>query len=78
VHRPLPVVYPAQFGILNNVPWGGEITCGHNPWLLARLVDDLTVEADADGKERATSKERPKPDLSWIHNEAPRRMVHFS
>jgi hypothetical protein len=64
--------YPAQFGRLDNVPWGGEITCGHNPWLLARLVDDLTVEADADGKEHATWKERPKPDLSWIHNEAPR------
>lgn len=70
--------YPAQFGMLNNVLWGGEITCGHNPWLLARLVDELTVEADADGKERATWKERPKPDLSWIHNEALRRMVHSS
>ena len=28
----------------------GTIHCGHNPWLEARLVDDLRVEEDADGK----------------------------
>ena len=60
--------YPAKFGTLNGVTWEGEILCGHNPWLLARLVDDLIVERDQEGKERATWKERPKPDMSWTGN----------
>ena len=52
--------YLATFG-----PTTGEIHCGHNPWLYARCVDDLTVERDANGKEMVTWKERPKPNLSW-------------
>jgi hypothetical protein len=60
--------YPAQFGTLNGVPWEGEIICGHNPYLRARLVDDLSVEVEAEGKEKATWKERPKPNTDWIHN----------
>jgi hypothetical protein len=59
--------YPAKFGSLNGVPWQGEIECGHNPWLFARLVDDLWVEAGEDGKEGARWKERPKPDLRWMN-----------
>jgi len=62
--------YPAKFGTLNGVAWEGEIHCGPNPWLLARLVDDLIVERDQDGKERATWKERPKPDMSWTRDES--------
>jgi hypothetical protein len=58
--------YPAQCGILDGAPWEGEVTCSHNPWLFARLVDSIVVEPGADGKERATWKERPKPDLSWM------------
>ena len=29
----------------------GRIHCGHNPWLEASVVDDLRVEADAEGKD---------------------------
>src|SRR5271157_2366165 len=52
--------YPARFMTLNGVPWTVAIECGDNPFLLARLVDDFTVESDKDGKETPTWKERPK------------------
>ena len=61
--RPNP--YPAKFGTLDDVPWDGEIICGHNPYLRGRLVEDLTVQRDANGKETANWKERPKPDINW-------------
>ena len=35
-----------------------HIHCGHNPWLFARLVDDLRVEIDDDGVEMLKWKER--------------------
>jgi GNAT superfamily N-acetyltransferase len=57
--------YPARFMTLDGVPWHGEVHCGHNPFLFARLVDDLTVERVEGGKEKATWKERPKPDIMW-------------
>lgn len=63
--------YPAQFHTLDGVPWQGQIHCGHNPFLFARLVDDLAVERDAEGNERATWRERPKPDIV-------RRLAHPS
>jgi hypothetical protein len=54
--------YPATFGqTLDYHPWHGQISCGHHPFLFARIVDDLKIEQDADGNERATWKERPKP-----------------
>jgi hypothetical protein len=56
--------YPAQFATLNDVPWEGEIICGHNPYLRARLVDDLSIEVLAEDKEKATWKERPKPNTN--------------
>lgn len=57
--------YPAKFGSLQGAPWQGEIECGHNPWLFARLVDDLWVETGEDGIQEAHWSERPKPDISW-------------
>ena len=50
--------YPAEFVKLEGVPWEGEIHCGHNPYLRARLVDELTVRRDDDGKENASWKDR--------------------
>jgi hypothetical protein len=52
---------PATFMTFDGVPWTGQIHCGHNLFLLARLVDDLTVEKGADGGEEATWRERPRP-----------------
>ncbi len=57
--------YRAEFGKLAGVSWQGEIICGHNPWLRARLVDDLLIYRGEDGKEKAVWNERAKPDVSW-------------
>ncbi len=50
--------YPAQFGMTP-----GEVTCGHNPWLYARIVDQLQVERDEAGEEKLTWQppSRPRP-----------------
>jgi len=57
--------YPAEFGqTLDGSPWAGEIICGHNPFLHARLVDDLIVERNAEGKEKVLWKKRPRP-VGW-------------
>lgn len=49
--------YPAKFGDVGGVTYDGEITCGHNPFLAARLVDNL--KSDASGN--ITWHERPRP-----------------
>lgn len=54
--------YPAQFGITTDGhPWDGEITCGHNPHLYARLVDDLRFDETAGQRPTARWKERERP-----------------
>lgn len=52
--------YPAQFGEVygGGVRWTGEVTCGDNPWLRARLVDDLVIDED---HPQGAWKERPRP-----------------
>lgn len=49
--------YPARWGHLGRMPWYGEILCGHNPYLYARLVDNLRPV----GEEGVAWDERPKP-----------------
>ena len=34
--------YPVQRDTLKGVLWEGRMTCGHNPWLFARKVDNLS------------------------------------
>jgi hypothetical protein len=52
------IPYPARFGQTEDgEPWAGEIICGDDPFLKARLVDDLIVERDAGGQETAVWKE---------------------
>lgn len=50
--------YPTQYN-----GWKGEITCGHNPFLEAFLVDDLQVITDKNGKEKIIFKKRPRPKM---------------
>lgn len=50
--------YPAEFQILEGTQWRYDITCGHNPWLHARLVDNLIVEVGPDGEEIPTWTDR--------------------
>jgi hypothetical protein len=52
------VPFPAKFMDIEGVPWHVAIHCGDNPFLLARRVDDLIVNTDAEGKQGATWKER--------------------
>jgi hypothetical protein len=61
--------YPAVFGSVDGVQWPGQITCGHNPFLFARLVDDLQPARDEGGAEQATWKERPRPNLAWTRSD---------
>jgi len=58
--------YPATFDDIDGIPWQGRIRCGHNPWLEARLVDNLLVLQGANGDEELSWDERPNPDISWI------------
>jgi hypothetical protein len=49
--------YAAEFGAISGHRWTGEVICGHNPFLRARLVDDLLIDQD----NQATWVERPRP-----------------
>lgn len=61
--RPEDNPYPPEFGQLRGVTWKGQILCGHNPYLSARLVDELRVETADDGTETPVWEERPRPKL---------------
>jgi hypothetical protein len=50
--------YPAEFATIDGVRWMGQILSGHNPWLEARLVDNLMIEIDADQNEIASWTDR--------------------
>lgn len=53
--------YPAQFEIIDGIPWGGSIICGHNPWLHARKVRNLRVDnRTVAWQERIEEKEKVK------------------
>jgi hypothetical protein len=56
--------YPVQFGTLNKVTWLGQMTCGHNPYLYARLVNG--IRRDTGAPEGITWDERPPPNMSWL------------
>lgn len=53
--------YRAEFDWIGGVPWSGRIHCGHNPWLFARLVDNLRTSPGNDGDEEVHWAERPIP-----------------
>jgi hypothetical protein len=59
--------YPADFQTIDGVPCEGQIICGHNPWLHARLVDTLIIGTDGDGDETASWTDRyPVPEMREI------------
>ncbi|MFP6888323.1 MAG: hypothetical protein VCF07_00995, partial [Nitrospinota bacterium] len=55
--------YPAEFNKIKGVTWEGQIICGHNPYIYARLVEGLKVETDREGNENLKWNERPPPKL---------------
>jgi len=51
--------FKAKFIHNEGTPWPIPVVhCGDNPWLIARLVEDLTVERHEDGTETATWKDQ--------------------
>lgn len=55
--------YPAHYGNLRGVPWHGRITCGHNPYLYARLVSNVRLERKGNDS-IVVWDERPIPNPS--------------
>lgn len=66
--------YPAKYGSLevrtskdSGLPdrgtWRGQIICGGNPWLFARMVRDVVAYVDEEGREHLKWKERLHPAL---------------
>lgn len=53
--------YPAEYTRVNGVQWAVRITCGHNPFLLARPVKNLALHQEANGEEVLTWDEIPVP-----------------
>lgn len=58
--------YQTRYDDIQGIPWEGRLFCGHNPFLEARLVDNLYVVKDNEGNQKLIWDEREKPDLSWI------------
>ncbi len=58
--------YPARFSAIGRAPWAGQIFCGHNPFLFARLVEGLRAEGPDPGSRRLVWKDKPRPDLEWL------------
>jgi hypothetical protein len=58
--------YPAQFNSTNGARWLGQITCGHNPWLFARKVENLRIKDDNENEESVTWNELPMPNFPKI------------
>ncbi len=61
--------YQAQYA-------AGRISCGHNPFLEARLVDNVYVTKDFEGCEQLMWQDRKRPDMSWIHNKTNKNSEH--
>jgi hypothetical protein len=55
--NPYPAYYDTYRGA--NVTW--QILCGHNPWLHASLIEELRLEVEADGKQKLSWIEFPRP-----------------
>ena len=63
--------YPAEFMRIKGIKWTGQITCGDNPWLFARKVDNLLVVGDTDDEDSVVWDEIPKPDFDKLN-----RIIH--
>jgi hypothetical protein len=61
--------YAADFMRVNGIQWQGQITCGHNPWLFARLVDNLAATGEPDDEDKVVWTKLPNPDFDKISRE---------
>jgi len=53
--------YQAEFTKVDSALWTGSITCGHNPFITARVVKNLTLSTNDKGKEMLLWDAIPKP-----------------
>ena len=53
--------YPAEWTHINGVPWHGELVCGDNPWMRARIVNNVSAKVGASGRPTLHWDERPRP-----------------
>ena len=51
--------YSARARDIDDAPFWGEIFCGDNPWLRARIVKNVRIEVNASGREILHWDERP-------------------
>jgi hypothetical protein len=57
----LGTVQVSASGLTQHVKWLGEVLCGHNPFLRARLVDGLRPSTDDSAVGGLTWTERARP-----------------
>ena len=53
--------FPAEYHRVGGISWGGRITCGHDPQLLARPVKNLTLSEGSRGEDVLSWDEIPIP-----------------
>lgn len=58
--------YKAEFARINGIEWLGQIRCGHNPFLFARIVANLIVVFDKSAQEIVHWQELPVPQIPPI------------
>jgi hypothetical protein len=58
--------YPAEFSRVKGTRWLGQITCGHNPWLFARKVENLHTIDNNENEESVSWNEIPIPNFPKI------------
>lgn len=59
-NRKNAMVYRAQTPlVINDIPHGGRVLCGHDPWLYGRRVRDLRVVVDTNTDEEVITWREP-------------------
>ena len=58
--------YPAEFVLMEGIPWEGEIQNGGNPFLRARLVEDLHIEDDGSPEGNLVWRERSQEEIDSL------------
>jgi hypothetical protein len=69
--------YPASFTTISGVRYEGEIACGDNPFLRARLVEEIRVEGSPPEGEVLRWREPEPPDIKAILSSLPPVVVDW-
>lgn len=55
--------YRPEYDTIDGTRWGSRMTCGHNPFLLARVVVNLAIIEDESGEESLIWEELERPNI---------------